>query len=75
MKTFQIVIGILAIIPLALLADKIAFHPTDYDETSLKTLIFLIIGVPILVLNLWAWAYPELIEASFLGKENKQGKK
>ena len=31
MKTFRIVLGILALIPLALLADKILFHATDYD--------------------------------------------
>jgi hypothetical protein len=57
MNTFRIVLGVLAVIPLALLADKIIFHPTEYSEDSLKTLAFMTLGIPILVLNYWAWAY------------------
>lgn len=72
MKTFRIVLGILAIIPLVLLADKISFHPTEYDEDSLRTLAFLIIGVPILILNLWAWIHPEIMEFYFAGKEDNE---
>jgi hypothetical protein len=66
---FRIVFGILATLPLALWADKLFFLPTKYDENSLKTLVFLALGVPILTLNLWAWFYPEIIELYFLGKE------
>jgi len=58
MKTFRIVLGVLALIPLALLADKILFHAAEYDEDSLRTLAFLVLGIPILILNLWAWVYP-----------------
>jgi hypothetical protein len=50
------------------LADKLLFHPTEYDEDSLKNLVFLILGVPILILNIWVWLYPEIIEAYFFGK-------
>ena len=71
MKTFRIVFGILAIIPLALLADKIFFHPTVYDEDSIRTLAFLVLGLPILIFNLWAWIYPEIIEFYFLGKKDQ----
>ena len=61
----------LAVIPLALLADKLLFHPADYDEDSLKTLAFMVLGVPILTLNFWAWVYPEIIEYYFLGMEKQ----
>jgi len=70
-KTLRIVLGILTIIPVALLADKILFHSTDYGEDSLRTLAFLVIGLPILILNLWAWIYPEIIEFYFLGRKDK----
>jgi hypothetical protein len=69
MKTFGRTVGILAIIPLALLADNLLFHLTDYDEDSLRTLAFLVFSMPILILNLWVWIYPENIEFYFLAKE------
>jgi hypothetical protein len=71
MKTFRVVLGLLAIIPLALLADKLLFHPTDYDEDSLRTLAYSVIGVPIVILNFWAWIYPEIIEFYFLTRSKE----
>jgi hypothetical protein len=71
MKTLRIVLGILAIIPLALLADKILFRPTDYDEQSLRTLGYSVIGAPILIFNVWAWIYPQIIDVYFLGNKKK----
>jgi len=68
MKTFRIILGILAIIPLSLLADKFLFHITEYDDNSLTTLAFLAFGVPILIGNYWAWICPEIIEFYFFGK-------
>jgi hypothetical protein len=70
MKNIRIMLGILAIIPLALLADKMFFHFADYDEDSVRTLTFLVIGIPILILNFWSWIYPEIIEFYFLGKKS-----
>ena len=70
MKTFRIVVGILAILPLALLVDKI-FLNSYYVETSLGELLYPAVGVPILTLNFWAWEYPEIIEFYFLGYEGK----
>lgn len=72
MKTFRIVIGILTIIPLSLLADKLIFHPTEYDEDSIRTLVFMALGVPILILNLWAWINPEIIDGIFLVNNQNQ---
>ncbi len=71
MKTLRIVLGILALFSLALLADKLFFHLNEYDEDSLRTMAFMVFGVPILVLNFWAWVYPEIIEFYFLGKDIK----
>jgi hypothetical protein len=69
MKTLRIVLGILTIIPFVLLADKIFFRPTDYDENSLRTLAYSVFGAPILIFNLWAWLYPEVVEFYFWGKQ------
>ncbi len=68
MKTFRTVFAVLAIIPLALLADKLFFHLHEYDEDSLRTLAFMVLGLPILILNYWVWLYPEIIEFYFFGK-------
>ncbi|MBK9927385.1 MAG: hypothetical protein IPP66_19115 [Anaerolineales bacterium] len=59
MKTLRIVLGILALIPLALLTDTLLFHPVEYDEDSLRTLAFMAFGIPILILNGWAWPAAE----------------
>jgi hypothetical protein len=72
MKTFRIVVGVLALLPLTLLIDKLFFHPELYCEHCLGTYAYMLIGVPILTLNFWAWEYPELIEGFFFGKELKK---
>jgi hypothetical protein len=59
------------IIPLVLLVDAIFIHPITDDPNSLRELIYLSPGVPILVMNLWAWGYPRIIEIYFFGKDNK----
>lgn len=72
MKTFRIVFGILAVIPLALLIDSVFFHPNNYGQGSLGELAYLVFGVPIVIFNFWAWSYPEIIEFYFFGKEQSQ---
>ena len=71
MKTIRMVLGILAIIPIALLADKIFFRPVTYDEHSLRTWVYYAIGVPILIFNLWIWMFPEIIEPYFFGRKDE----
>ncbi|MEP7134095.1 MAG: hypothetical protein ABI904_04095 [Chloroflexota bacterium] len=68
MKTFRILVGILAIFPLALLVDHI-FLNGYFVEASLGEWLYLALGVPILTLNFWAWSYPEIIEFYVFGKE------
>jgi len=68
-KTFRIVLGILAIIPVALVVDHIFITSDYYGEESLKEMIYMVIGIPILVLNLWAWGYLPIIQYYFRGKE------
>jgi len=68
MKTFRIVVGILAIFPIALLADHI-FLSSYYVAGSIGELLYLAVGVPILTLNFWAWTEPEIIEFYFFGYE------
>jgi len=72
MKTFRIVLGLLAIIPFGLLADKFLLHLNAYDEDSLQTMAFHILGMPILILNMWVWFEPEIIEYYFWGKKPKE---
>ena len=69
MKTFRIVLGILSIIPVTLLVDHIFIQPNYYVEASLKEMAYMILGIPILILNLWAWTYPHIIEVYFFGKK------
>lgn len=71
MKTFRIVVGILAIIPIAMIVDSIFLHPDNYGPGSLGELLYPVIGIPILILNMWAWAHPEIIEFYFFGKSIK----
>ncbi|HXQ34887.1 MAG TPA: hypothetical protein VN843_12810 [Anaerolineales bacterium] len=66
MKAFRIVLGILAIIPIFLLIDSVS-KPAKYGEVTLTELAYLVLGTPIMILNLWAWIEPEIIEIYFLG--------
>ncbi|HXQ34427.1 MAG TPA: hypothetical protein VN843_10470 [Anaerolineales bacterium] len=72
MITLRIVRGILTIIPLALLVDHIFIHPYYYGEDSLQEKIYMILGIPILLLNFWAWGASQTIESYFFSskKEN-----
>lgn len=70
MKTFRIIVGILAIFPLALLVDNI-FLNFYFVDALLGEWLYLVLGVPILTLNFWAWIYPEIIEFYFFGIEKR----
>lgn len=65
MKTFRVVVGLFALLPLAMLVDVLFLHLIPYE---IGEYLYLTIGVPILTLNFWAWNYPEIIEFTFLGK-------
>ena len=69
MKTFRSIVGILAIIPLALLIEILFFHPELNCDDCIETYIYISLGIPILIFNLWAWFEPEMIEFAFFGKE------
>ena len=69
MKTFRKALGVLAIIPLALIVDSI-LHPEHYYlEDSMYLLASHVFGLPIIVLNYWAWFEPEIIEFYLFGKK------
>jgi len=71
MKTFRIVVGILALLILAFFAAAILLPPVVLDQDSLLELLFPAVGIPILIFNMWAWVHPEIIEFYFFGKEIK----
>ena len=69
MKVLRVILAVLAIIPLAMLVDSLLFHPDRYGEGTVGELLFPLIGVPILIFNMWAWLQPEMIEYYFFGKD------
>lgn len=71
MKTFRIIVGVLAILPIGMLVDALIFHPENYGLGTLGELLYPAIGVPILIINMWAWVHPEIIEYFFLGRDKK----
>jgi hypothetical protein len=70
MKAFRIILGILAIIPIFLLVDTVS-KPANYGEVTLGELAYLALGTPIMILNLWAWIEPEIIESYFLHAKDR----
>jgi hypothetical protein len=64
MKIFRIILGILAIIPVSFIVVAIADPKLVRHNPSLEW-EFLLIGVPILVLNLWAWDAPGMVKKMF----------
>ena len=55
----------------SLIVDAIFLHPANYGQNSLGKLAYLVFGVPILILNLWAWGYPPIIELYIFGKKEE----
>jgi hypothetical protein len=64
MKTFRLIISLLAIIPIGLIVASIVDPKMTAQNPSME-MTFLLVGVPILVLNLWAWDAPEMVEKMF----------
>jgi len=71
-KNIRIVLAILAIIPIVLLFQHLIFDGDVYGEDSIQEMLFLILGVPILVFNFWAWSHPEIIEFFLWGNKGEQ---
>lgn len=69
MNTFRVAAGILATIPFASVAYITLFLPPSASLNSIAELIYMVFGIPILIVNLWAWMYPEIIEVYFFGKD------
>jgi hypothetical protein len=70
MKTLRIILGMLAIIPIAMIVYSI-LYPANSGEGTLSEWLYPLFGVPILIFNMWAWVHPEIIEFYFWGKEKK----
>ena len=71
MKIFRIVVGVLAIIPVAMLVDSLFLHSENYGPSTMGELLYPVFGVPILIFNMWAWVHPEIIEFYFFGKDKE----
>ncbi len=73
MNIIRIVFGILMVIPLALLADVI-IDPEISVEDPFLDWVYSAIGVPIAVINYWAWFQPEMIEFFLFGRKRGHAK-
>ena len=71
-RNIRIVLAVMAIIPIALLVYNLIFLRTDYGRDSIWEMAYLVFGVPILILNFWAWSYPEMIEFFLWGDKGDQ---
>lgn len=70
-KNLRFVLTILVVVPIALLISHLIFERDFYGGDSILEMAYLILGVPILVFNLWAWHHPEIIEFLFGGDRLK----
>jgi len=68
MKKTRIILGLLLIIPIVL-SLFLAGDPLNEVDHPLLTMAFYIIGMPILVLNFWAWDAPHIIKNIFGTRE------
>jgi len=66
MKIIIIVLRIMLVIPIGLMIWHL-FWPDEMSE-----LINLVIGLPILIVNMWAWQAPELLRELILVKARTQ---
>ncbi len=58
LKTFRLGVGGLGIISIALMVYIVFFNPLGGERNSVREYAFLCCGLPILMLNFIAWAYP-----------------
>jgi len=68
MKTFRIIIGILAFVIIVFFITVRLLPPIVNDQGAILEMLYTVVGIPIFTFNLWAWTAPELIEVLFLGK-------
>lgn len=64
MKRLKILLGVLLIIPLALIVVSIADPKAAVNNPTIEW-IFILIGVPSFVFNLWAWTAPHIFKSIF----------
>lgn len=75
MKTFRLGVGVLGIISIALMVYIVFFNPIGGERNSVREYAFLCFGLPILMLNFFAWAYPRFIEILVFGKKPDEKEK
>lgn len=65
MRKSQIILGVLLLVPLGLLIANFLRPGVPGDRHDLLEMFFLLLGLPILILNLWGWLAPEQLEDLF----------
>lgn len=75
MKTFRLGVGVLGILSIALMVYIVFFNPIGGERNSVREYAFLCFGLPILMLNFFAWAYPLFIEILVFGKKPEEKEK
>lgn len=70
MPKIRIILAILLIIPIGMIIYAL-FHPVQDYSNSLMNYAYALIGIPILILNLWAWDAPHIIKTIFALKTDE----
>jgi hypothetical protein len=73
MKILRIILALLLIIPLVMLVDNFR-HPeyaNQYNPDHLKELLFLLVGLPIIIINFWAWSSPQIFEGLLFWRKKR----
>lgn len=73
MHKIRILLAILLVIPIGMIIFAF-FHPVQDYSNSLMNYAYALIGIPILILNLWTWDAPHIIEKLFGLKTDNDSK-
>lgn len=73
LKTFRIVVGGLGILSIVLMVYIVFFNPISGERNSIREYVFLCFGLPVLMLNFFAWFTPDLVQSYFSKKKKDDG--
>jgi uncharacterized membrane protein len=69
LKTFRLGVGGLGILSIVLMVYIVFFNPISGERNSIREYAFLCFGLPVLMLNFFAWSHPRFLEAFVFWKK------
>jgi uncharacterized membrane protein len=73
LKTFRLGVGGLGILSIVLMVYIVFFNPISGERNSIREYAFLCFGLPVLMLNFFAWFTPDLVQFYFSKKKKDDG--